>query len=186
MCTIPILFSTFINDLIVELRSSGCGIDIDGVIKIASLLYADDVVVLANSEKELQQLLSIVNQWCLKWGINVNPTKTKAIYFRHKRRKISCCQLMLGSSVIEFCHEYEYLGYWINEFLDVNESLNRVFVKANAALGVIIAKSMSLGGIPFDVFTKLYKTCFTYFLHTLLTFGHSVPPNMLSKLRIGP
>ena len=73
----PILFSMFINDLIVELRSSGCGIDIDGVIKIASLLYADDVVVLANSEKVLQQLLSIVNQWCLKWGINVNPTKTK-------------------------------------------------------------------------------------------------------------
>ena len=117
----PILFSMFINDLIVELRSSGCGIDIDGVIKIASLLYADDVVVLANSEKVLQQLLSIVNQWCLKWGINVNPTKTKAMHFRHKRRKLSCCQLMLGSSVIEFCHEYKYLGYWINEFLDVNE-----------------------------------------------------------------
>ena len=164
----PILFSMFINDLIEDINDTNCGIVIDGK-KIASLLYADDVAVIADSTTDLQLILDAIHRWCLNWGISINSLKTKAIHFRNKRRMRSQYQPRLGDAVIDYCHEYKYLGYWINEFLDVNESLNRVFAKANSAMGVIMSKSKCLGGLPFDVYVKLYKTCIipiiSYFAH---------------------
>ena len=83
-----------------------------------------DVVVLAEDVKELQTTLDSVNSWCKKWGIDINPTKTQAMHFRNKRKNITPCSLHLGNNVVEFCHEYKYLGFWINEFLDMNESVH--------------------------------------------------------------
>ena len=66
------------------------------------------------------------------------------MHFHNKRKNITPCSLYLGNNVVEFCHEYKYLGFWINEFLDMNESIHNVFDRANKALGVIIAKSKEL------------------------------------------
>ena len=51
-----ILFNLYINDLIVKIHSLNLGIDINGE-NIGILVYADDVVLLADNEEELQQLL---------------------------------------------------------------------------------------------------------------------------------
>ena len=59
----PTLFSFFINDLASELKELGLGIDINGT-KICILLYADDMVLIANSEAELQSMLNVMYQWC--------------------------------------------------------------------------------------------------------------------------
>ena len=53
----PLLFNLYINDLVSFLKSYECGIDIDCE-KVCILLYADDVVLLANDEKELKILLN--------------------------------------------------------------------------------------------------------------------------------
>ena len=54
-----ILCSIFINGLARELEKSGVGIEIRGK-KIASLLYADDIVLVAESEEELKEGMKIV------------------------------------------------------------------------------------------------------------------------------
>ena len=56
--------------------------------------------------------------------------------------------IKIGSHHLEYCHQYKYLGYWINEFLDINESIQKVFHKANLALSVLMAKSKATGGFP--------------------------------------
>ena len=114
---------------------------------------------MAENTQNLQEILNSINSWCLKWGININPSKTKAVHFRTKRRPLTQSTLSLGSQPIEFYHEYRYLGFWFNEFLNVDESLEKVFDRANKASGVVIAKAKSIGGLPFTVFTKLYNTC---------------------------
>ena len=42
------LFNLYINDLVTFLKSFDCGIELDGE-KLCILLYADDVVILANT-----------------------------------------------------------------------------------------------------------------------------------------
>ena len=46
-------------------------------ISISMLMYADDTVLFANSETELQKLLDNFSVCCNKWKIDVNTSKTK-------------------------------------------------------------------------------------------------------------
>ena len=69
----------------IDIKSANKGINFEGF-NISSMLYADDVVVFAEPPQDLQQMLDC---WCQKWGININPKKTKAMHFRHKRRPIT-------------------------------------------------------------------------------------------------
>ena len=108
----------FINDLAEDLRSLGKGIQIDSSL-LSCLMYADDIVVFAENPDDLQQSLDCVGSWCGKWGININPKKSQAIHFRTKRRPLSNYKLTIGSNQIAYCHEYRYLGFWINEFLNL-------------------------------------------------------------------
>ena len=62
-CLSPTLFALFINDLAEEIKSSGVGLELDSDTFINILLYADDIVLLAKNEEDLQFLLDIVETW---------------------------------------------------------------------------------------------------------------------------
>ena len=66
---------------------------------------------IGDTEEELQSILDIVYNWCLKWGVKVNLSKTKTIHFRIKRKSQSSFSFKLGEQKIEYTHEYKYLGY---------------------------------------------------------------------------
>ena len=56
-CISPILFSFFLNDLKEYVSADSYGIDLD-LCKIFILLFADDLVMFAESKIELQRLLN--------------------------------------------------------------------------------------------------------------------------------
>ena len=85
-----------------------------GESKISTLLFADDVVILSENEQDLQKLLNILSEWCSTWGIQ---QKSKCMHFRSKRKPCSSSNFKMGDFSVEYCHEYKYLGFWINEFL---------------------------------------------------------------------
>ena len=72
-CLSPTLFAIFINDLAKELKQSDIGIKFnyehDTSILVNVLLYADDIVLIAADELELQSLIFIVETWCKKWRL---------------------------------------------------------------------------------------------------------------------
>ena len=49
---------------------------------LSILLYADNIVCLANSEIDLQAILVIIEEWCQKWRLEVNLTKTNIMHVR--------------------------------------------------------------------------------------------------------
>ena len=53
-----LLFNLYVNDLVIKINSLDADIDIGGE-KVSILLYADDLVLVASSEGELQALFRI-------------------------------------------------------------------------------------------------------------------------------
>ena len=81
-CLSPFLFSIYLNDLEEEINLKGAdGIDI-GMVKLFLLLYADDIVLFAHSPDELQSLLETLQNYCIRWKLTVNTSKTKIVIFR--------------------------------------------------------------------------------------------------------
>jgi len=59
----PFLFSLFLN-VITDSLACGCA--------IKALLYADGIVILAESSVELQTMINALHKYCLLWGLLVN------------------------------------------------------------------------------------------------------------------
>ena len=78
-CTLsPILLNIFINDLIEYLNEAVEGIEI-GNTKINTLVFADDVVLIADCPIKLQNLLDALGKWCK------DNQMIRIIHFRHPK-----------------------------------------------------------------------------------------------------
>ena len=83
-----------VRDLIIEPVSQHEAGPLEMLISI--LLYADDIVLLANSPEDLQSLLDLTFKWCEKWRLSVNGEKTEIMHTRTRnkpRSHFSWCQL---------------------------------------------------------------------------------------------
>ncbi|XP_060596570.1 uncharacterized protein LOC132750580 [Ruditapes philippinarum] len=134
------------------------GIAIDGE-NICILIYADDIVLIAKNENDLQDLLSMLNKWCEGNGMGINVSKSKVVHFRPNSIPKSCFVFNCGNCKIEYASRYMYLGLALTEHLDYNITAKIVAQCAGRALGLLIAKYKSFGGLPYDVYTKLYYSC---------------------------
>ena len=55
--------------------------DLQIYVKLFTILYADDTVLLAESAEELQSELNYLYEYCEKWNLKVNTNKSKVIVF---------------------------------------------------------------------------------------------------------
>lgn len=71
----PILFNLYVNDLALQIDALGKGINVDQE-RISILLYADDVVLIAQSEADLQVMLDVLGGWCKTNMLSINSSKS--------------------------------------------------------------------------------------------------------------
>ena len=57
----------------------------DSYFKLYILLYADDTVIFAESDTEMQAGLNAIYLYCKAWDLEVNPTKIKITIFSNKK-----------------------------------------------------------------------------------------------------
>ena len=108
------LFSIYVNDLAVELDSLNCGVSLQEALNISVLLYADDIAILSETEAGMQTMLNKLDNWCRKWCITVNETKTKVLHFRPKTKTATNYVFKCGNQKIDVDSSYKYLGFWMN------------------------------------------------------------------------
>ena len=83
----PILFNIFINDLLVELNSTGEGIRLKCGEQVRVIAYADDLALVAEKPNDLQKLITVCEKWSTKNGLIFAPAKSKVqIFNKHKNR----------------------------------------------------------------------------------------------------
>ena len=103
----PTIFAVYINSLIKEINASGIGIDLqDGKQPVGILAYADDIVLLAEDNKALQEMANITHKWCKKWGMKANIKKCGILAIQNKEKPT----LEWGDSSFPIVDSYKYLG----------------------------------------------------------------------------
>ena len=106
----PFIFSMYLNDLEEEMFIKGSqGIDI-GALKLFLLMYADDIVIFANSAEELQSCLNILSEYCSRQKLSVNRDKTKVVVFRKGGRLPGTLAFYYDGHQLEIVNKYTYLG----------------------------------------------------------------------------
>ena len=166
-CLSPTLFSIFINDLAEDIKNTKIGIklnieDIAGIVDINVLnilLYADDIVLFAENEEDLQSLLFIVQTWCEKWRLEVNLSKTNIMHVRSKRKMQSKFLFLFNNRPVPYCKFYKYLGCFIDEHLEYKFTLEMQADSAGRALSSIITKMIKNQGFTFSIYSLLYQSC---------------------------
>ena len=73
-------FLHFFNDLIDGLNELNKGIKFDAN-TVCCFTYADDVLLLAKTEADMEDLHNFVHGWCRKWDLIINFSKTNAMQF---------------------------------------------------------------------------------------------------------
>ncbi len=151
----PTLFSIFINDLIAEVKNVGKGVQI-GDDKCSILLFADDIVIMAESEQDLQCLLDKVAEWCATWKLSVNQSKTKIMHFRKRRQSRTVNAFTFNNSELEIVSQYKYLGIMLDEYLSYDVTANLLASAAGRALGAVITKFRTYKNVGYKTFTRLF------------------------------
>jgi len=113
----PTLFCLYINDFLIELHKNINNIDPIKIvdIKLASLVYADDIVLFSESQQGLIKQIKHMKTFCNENGLTINYNKTKIMIHNEKE---NFKELMLKNdddttTSIEIVEEYKYLGIWI-------------------------------------------------------------------------
>ncbi len=100
----------YVNDLEDEFYLKGVdGIDI-GMIKLLLLLYADDIVIFAESAESLQHGLNVLDDYCQKWKLTVNIDKTKIMVFRKGGMLPKQLKFFYNDYELEIESQFSYLG----------------------------------------------------------------------------
>lgn len=102
------LFNLYSEAIISEaLEGLEVGVKINGK-TVNNLRYADDTVLIASSEKDMQALIDRVNEYSLKAGLSMNVCKTKILVA--SGRKDLNPRIQLQGRDLERVRMYKYLG----------------------------------------------------------------------------
>ena len=101
----PLLFSIYIDDLLVKINRSGYG--------CGAVAYADDICLLSGSSYGLQQLLHICSTFAVERQLMFNSSKTKRIRFVSGKTSwmstLPLPVLILGGKNLDFVQSWKYI-----------------------------------------------------------------------------
>lgn len=152
----PTLFGIFVNDLISDVKQLDKGIQL-GNEKVSILVYADDIVILANTEEDLQCMMNKIADWGKKWRVKFSGSKSNVVHFRKAGKERTSFNFTLGNLPIQIVEKYKYLGLVLHETLSYDVSATVLADAGGRALGAIINKYKKIGGLGYYTYTTMYN-----------------------------
>lgn len=125
----PMLFILYINDIPKHDKTQIAIFADDTAIYSAS--WSKDVAL-----KNLQDHISVLEAYYLKWKIKINVTKTDIIIFSHKNKKPNKQIKMYGES-LEITNKVKYLGLILDPKLSFTHHVLAITRKVNAAISIL-------------------------------------------------
>ena len=156
----PSLFNGYIKSLLCTLDRVDIGVKLPNC-TINNLAHADDIVILAESEDDLQKLLDITSRWCADWRVLINTNKTKIVHFSNKQNTRVTKVFTMSNAIIEVVNNYKYLGVMLSSKLNNELLIDQLAGSASRALGFVISKTKHNMDLGYDSYSKLFESCVT-------------------------
>jgi hypothetical protein len=138
--------STLANDFLLN--------EIEAYLHLFIMLYADDTVILTETEGDMRTALRMLENYCIIWGLKVNVDKTKImIFFRGKVRKLP--MFVFNNKRVEIVFEYKNLGVLFNYNNRFSKAQKDRCTLANKAMFSLLKKCRQLN-LPLDVQLELF------------------------------
>nr|ADI61810.1 endonuclease-reverse transcriptase [Bombyx mori] len=157
----PKLFTNALEDVFKTLDWNGRGININGEY-ISHLRFADDIVIMAESLQDLQEMVHSLNAASQRVGLGMNLDKTKVMF----NGNVIPRPIDVGGTPLEVVQEYIYLGQTLqlgrNNF---EKEVTRRIQLGWAAFGKL--RQVFSSPIPQCLKTKVYNQC----VLPVLTYG---------------
>ena len=115
-------------------------------------MYADDVVLLAGSAHELQQMLDVVSEYARKWRFNTNHGKSEIVVTGSRAQRAAHAGVTwLCGRKLKLVPEYKYLGAESGKLSGGrgrwNSFLERIHTKTTAARNMMMYQCGGSNGI---------------------------------------
>jgi hypothetical protein len=130
--------------------------------KIFLLLYADDIVIFANSPEELQKSIDLLYNYCELWKMKVNVSKTKIMIFKKGGTLPRNLEFLYNEQSIQIVNNFCYLGVVFTSGGSLSTAHNTIAGQAQKAV--------------FKLNKYLYKFTYLQPKHKLELFDKLVSP----------
>ena len=173
----PTLFVTFFDFLtrLVTLRCTQKGVQgvrftykvgdqllakpsgLDSELCILMLLYADDLVIMADSAADLQAALMELEAAAAEWGMQLNYDKTKAVVFAAAPGGPPATPIQLAHGVVKMDTEFTYLGSVQCSSVQQDVEINRRLYLAGRAFNDLWPRVFKAGTVSLTTKMRIYK-----------------------------
>ena len=125
----PNLFSLFINGMAEEIKAAAKGIAWADK-RVCLLMFADDVVLLAEEEKDLETMLEVAHRYSKRWRFQFNAAKCKVMANRRRREGA----WKIGGEPMAEVESFVYLGVEFGKRKGSKEMKSRVLSKVEGRI----------------------------------------------------
>ncbi|XP_026678517.1 HEAT repeat-containing protein 5B [Diaphorina citri] len=153
-----LLFILYITDMEDFLRERGIrGVSVNNSQDLLLLMYADDLVLLADSRVQLQNILNLLEIYCDEKGLTVNVKKSNVVIFKQGRRSAQDTFRYKGEEV-EVKNTFTYLGVMFSSSGLFLQAASQAVMKASVASSSIIKTLIKTRSQSWETKIHLFET----------------------------
>ncbi|KAF6028629.1 hypothetical protein EB796_013065 [Bugula neritina] len=146
---------------------------------IHELQYADDNMIMAHSEEELQLALTAFNTAYTSLGLTLNAKKTQVMYQPHPNtERHEDFSLKVGDQILDQVTTFNYLGSCLSSKANIDAEINRRLQAASSAFGRLQTRVFNNKDIYRQTKLKVYKAIvlptLLYASETWVTYSHNL------------
>ena len=150
----PVLFTIYVDDLLLNLRRLGIGCFWNSLFA-GALCYADDLVLLAPSPSALRLQLQCCEQFALSHAIKFNASKTQLIRFGLAPSCSCRTRISFLGQLLPFQNSVCHLGHLISSDLSDSEDINLKAREMTRKANCILASFPCVGPV---ILTRLFQS----------------------------
>ncbi|KAL7723726.1 hypothetical protein ACLKA6_000136 [Drosophila palustris] len=150
----PILFALYVDDIVSTLPG---GVQL-GTARIKVLMYADDMVLLADSAEALQKMINALHDYCVTWSLQINCEKSKVMIIKDGRgRSAREDSWHLNGTQLDVVKQFKYLGIILTSNMSFKNHAKQKLKDSKAALNStwknILSKQQVNHSLKYKVFS---------------------------------
>ena len=134
-CTMsPWLFNLVMDSIVREAREKfQGGVQLESS-KVQFLLFADDLVIVAENEEDIKRNAEVLNEVMAKWKMRINWQKTKVMVVQ---RGGGTCHLVVDDVEVEAVQTTKYLGAMFNDEASCDDEIENRIGTATRMVGAL-------------------------------------------------